>query len=200
MCFLQYSFPFYSRASTFVREWFLSGRRFSYFDWTHPPTTPARQHSFLAKSTPAAPSSVRLVSSSSPCSSLNGTPSSASSSDDYDDDDDDDDDDYEACGPHTPLTPLPPYSTADPFSAAGPTAVVGKENLPRPSKTHLQHQRVELLHQQAGVYAHAHASRPPLAQNSWDVNAPQAHAIAHQIQNQQVPHHHAMTDVPTYGP
>lgn len=163
--------------------------------------TPAR-HAFLAaKSTPAAPSSIKLVSSSSPCSSFNGTPSTASSSDDSDEDDEDDD--YEACGPHTPLTPLPPYSTADPFAASAAqtaaAAVVGKENLPRPSK-HLQHQRVELLHQQAGVFNHGHGSRPPLSQNSWDVNAPSGHGVGHQTQSQQVPHtQSAMTDIPSYG-
>ncbi|ORY69147.1 cyclin-like protein [Leucosporidium creatinivorum] len=140
----KYSFPFYSRASTFVREWFLSGRRFSYYDWSHP-TTPARG----LKHSPAAPSSVALVSSSPATSSSR----SSSSSDDSCDEDD-------PCEPHTPLTPLPPYSTSDPFTAS--SVPRGKENPPRPPKSMLSSR--EAVMQLPAV-------RPPLNRASWEMNS-----------------------------
>ena len=107
----KYSFAFYSRASTFVREWYLSGRRFSYYDWSNP-TTPIRSQA--SKLSPAGPSSCGLVSSP----SSSGSDTSSSSDDSCDEDDDE---------PLTPNTPLPPYSsTSDPYESLG-----GKENHPR---------------------------------------------------------------------
>lgn len=106
----KYSFAFYSRASTFVREWYLSGRRFSYQDWVQP-STPARHARTKIIN---APSSCPLVSS--PTSS--GSDTSSSSEDSCDDDE-----------PLTPMTPLPPYPTpTDPYDEL-------KENLPRPPKS-----------------------------------------------------------------
>lgn len=112
----KYSYPFYSRASTFVREWYLSGRRFAYYDWT---ASPSRRSGSVGSS-PAAPSSCALVSSP----SNSGSDSSSSTSDD-DDSCDEDEDEPE---PLTPSTPLPPYSSSNLFSE--PPA--GKENLTRP--------------------------------------------------------------------
>lgn len=106
----KYSFAFYSRASTFVREWYLSGRRFSYFDWSNP-TTPSRP-TITPKISPAVPSSCNLVSSPNGSDSGHSSTSSDDSCDDYE--------------PLTPNSPLPPYCTSkDPFESVG-----GKENYP----------------------------------------------------------------------
>lgn len=135
----KYSFPFYSRASTFVREWYLSGRRFSYFDWTST-LAPGAKFTSLASS-PAAPSSCDLASSS---------PSSSSSDTSSSDDDSCDED-----GPLTPETLVSSYSSTDPYD----TAAQGKENLPRSSS------KGSLL-----VRESMPGFRPPLNRASWELN------------------------------
>ncbi|KAM0786621.1 hypothetical protein ACM66B_002073 [Microbotryomycetes sp. NB124-2] len=164
----KYSYPFYSRASTFVSEWYLSGKRFSFHQWTHP-TTPAR-HVLLRSS----PGTVGVAASSS--SAYTSSPASNTSM--YSDTS------FEFEGhsePQTPLTPLPPYSSADPFSvsmaatatataaAATTTTTAGKENGPRynhkrpagPVSHHPHHEQ----HYQLPAH------RLPLNSADWDMNA-----------------------------
>lgn len=104
----QYSYPFYSRASTFVREWYLSGRRFSYYDWSTPPSSSMRRSGSEVSSSPST--------SSSSCPPHSSAPSSVAS--DYDSCDDDEDERE----PLTPNTPLTPYYDQ---------RVTGKENVPK---------------------------------------------------------------------
>ncbi|KDE05370.1 hypothetical protein MVLG_04281 [Microbotryum lychnidis-dioicae p1A1 Lamole] len=171
----KYSHQFYSRASIFVSEWSLSGRRFNYYEWTHPAATPLRKHvagsSGRMSSSPAAPSSEILVSSS-PARSMCDTVSSRSGASS-------DDSCFESdCEPLTPLTPLPPYEHHS--SATEPTILfaqqqswasqsmhrqshepIGKENLPRPAKSQQPRSHV----------AYPAVVRPPLARSSREMNA-----------------------------
>ena len=94
----KYAPPFYGRASNFVRQFYLSGRRFSYYDWSRqsPMASPQRT-AYVATSTPT---SVPLSASPSTASSRSSSIGSSASSD-YDE-------------PLTPSTPALPY---DPFTA-----------------------------------------------------------------------------------
>jgi len=118
----KYSMPFYSRASTFAREWYLSGRRFSYYDWSNPAVsaTPNRLLAGKAGSPIAPSSSSSLPSPATRRARSRGddlsSPSSASSASENSDEDDDsiDEDDRE---PLTPLDPFGPYSAATDYSS-----------------------------------------------------------------------------------
>ncbi|GAA6028532.1 hypothetical protein JCM8097_007267 [Rhodosporidiobolus ruineniae] len=168
----KYSFPFYSRASTFAREWYLTGRRFQYHDFSSASSSPA-------PSTPCRPLPRSASSSVASCGSSNPAIFSSPNqlSDDSDtslssDDDDDFDDQFSSCGsePLTPLTPVPPPT--DPFVSlalaaetvaadAASRVVVGKENPPAPMKG------VVVGHPQ---HPHLPAVRPPLERASWEMN------------------------------
>ncbi|GAA5933481.1 cyclin family protein [Sporobolomyces koalae] len=156
----KYSIPEYSRASIFSQQWYLSGRRFAFRD-TSPcpspgPTTPSRP--FLARSSS---SSISMQSSSSTFDSsssmLGSTPSHSSMDTSFSSDDSCGEDDEE---PLTPATPLPPYSSADPFLAEHLAArlVAGKENqYPQAQKSLVRE-------------THVPAHRPPLNRAKWEVN------------------------------
>ncbi|KAK4049523.1 hypothetical protein OIV83_004020 [Microbotryomycetes sp. JL201] len=166
----KYSYPFYSRASTFVSEWYLSGKRFSFQQWTHP-STPARH--VLLRSSPGTAGGAATSSSSA------YTSSPASNMSMYSDSS------FEFEGPsepQTPLTPLPPYSSADPFSAA----TTGKENAPRPSNKRpgpVSHHPHHEQHYQLPP------NRPPLhSADHWDMNAS---AAAMSVPDTAVPSYHA---------
>ncbi|GAA6063702.1 hypothetical protein JCM10212_004429 [Sporobolomyces blumeae] len=155
----KYSITEYSRASIFCQQWYLSGRRFAYRDLCPSPSrTP---------STPPRPSLVRSSSSTismdstastfdSSSSMLGSTPSHSSMDTSFSSDDSCEEDDDE---PLTPATPLPPYSSADPFLADRVAArlSVGKENLPQPQKSLVRDVRIP-------------AHRPPLNRAKWEMN------------------------------
>ncbi|GAA6021645.1 hypothetical protein JCM10207_008095 [Rhodosporidiobolus poonsookiae] len=121
----KYSYPFYSRASTFAREWYLCGRRFHYFDSA--PSTPLRALSRSTSSSAASSSSpARDLLTTSPEQGADGNDSDTSlSSADSDDDGDSCDDDE----PLTPITPMPP-STDPFFSVAVGSASDGAQKCP----------------------------------------------------------------------
>jgi hypothetical protein len=101
----KYAHAFYSRASVHVQEFYLSGRRFSFFTWPLPsPVGLSPSSSTYSKST-SSPTSDRSLSSS-------ATEYSSCSEESEEDE-----------MPLTPLTPLPVYSTVDPMQSE-------KENLP----------------------------------------------------------------------
>ncbi|GAA5983421.1 hypothetical protein JCM11641_007843 [Rhodosporidiobolus odoratus] len=153
----KYSFPFYSRASTFTREWYLCGRRFQYNDPSPSscsrPTTPCRP-------LPRSQSSSSTSASSCITGDLSSTPPREDSDTDLSSEEEEDDDD--CCDddePLTPITPLPPID--DPFLSValgdGKVAVAvhgGKENFKGSGSTH----------------AHLPAIRPPLERASWEMN------------------------------
>ncbi|BGP17696.1 hypothetical protein JCM10213v2_005735 [Rhodosporidiobolus nylandii] len=127
----KYSYPCYSRASTFAREWYLCNRRWQYRSTalSSAPCTPDRHLARSSSSSVAASSSPNDLSSE--ASRYEGDSDTSLSSDD----EDDDEDDVDSCGsdsqPLTPLTPLPPPN--DPFlcidlDATVPTQM-GQENL-----------------------------------------------------------------------
>ncbi|KAK4048840.1 hypothetical protein OIO90_005648 [Microbotryomycetes sp. JL221] len=171
----KYSYPFYSRSSTFVSEWYLSGKHFSYQQWTNP-STPAR-HALLKSHSPAANQSHAYTSS--PASNNSSTYSDAS---------------FEFEGPsepQTPLTPLPPYSTADPYSCSSvapvPSAIGGKENLTRTKsfkRPGLPSSATANVARHVGHHPHHEqhyalpAHRPPLNSADWDMNSPGVTASA----------------------
>jgi hypothetical protein len=96
----KYSYAFYSRSSTFAREWYLSGKRFDPFSVHSTPSS--RDRSSYASSSPTSESNFN-------------------SSDDSCSDFDDDDDDRE---PLTPITPLSACSLVDPMECQqSPTKV-----------------------------------------------------------------------------
>jgi hypothetical protein len=153
----KYAHVFYSRASVHVQEFYLSGRRFSFFAWPLP----------CAVLVPSPSSSSSIKSTSSPASDRSSLSSSAT--------------EYSSCSeeseeeemPLTPLTPLPPaYSTLDPMRRE-------KENLPLSSSEGSvaklarqqrcpQHQH---HHQQAMEGVAAGFQRPALTNATmWEVN------------------------------
>jgi hypothetical protein len=186
----KYSFPFYSRASTFVREWYLSGRRFSYFDWTNasristatstPLSTPSSIFSKAYHSSSAssmAPSSYDLVSSSPPRSMdhISSSDESDSCEEDEEEDDDDAEEEEDDDEPLTPNTPLPPYSALE---------MLNPEPMPELRQRDIYHQQhsmvVELEGKEnlprstsKGSLTGSNGSsgcRPPLNRTSWKLN------------------------------
>ncbi|GAA5870835.1 hypothetical protein JCM8547_001720 [Rhodosporidiobolus lusitaniae] len=164
----KYSFPFYSRASTFAREWYLCGRRFQYNDFSAPASAPSTPLRPLMRSTSSSAtsiaSSMRADISSTPSRSDGGDSDTSLESDEEEDDDVSSCEDEE---PLTPITPLPPPSS-DPFvsiaaAAATAAARAGKEN-PRPLKGG-QHGRLPVV-------------RQPLEQASWEMNHQTQHVYA----------------------
>lgn len=107
----KYSYAFYSKSSTFSREWYLSGKRF----YLRALPEEASSDPFSVHSTPSSRDRSSYASSS-PTSDSN-----FNSSDDSCSDFDDDDDDRE---PLTPITPLSACSLVDPMECQqSPTKV-----------------------------------------------------------------------------
>ncbi|GAA5906207.1 hypothetical protein JCM6882_006076 [Rhodosporidiobolus microsporus] len=160
----KYSFPFYSRASTFAREWYLCGRRFQYNDFS-PPTS--------APSTPLRPLVRSASSSVASSSSMYGTFSPSSRSDAGSDtslSSDEEDDTGSSCEddePLTPITPVPPPS--DPFLsiAAAASAAVAAQ---RTAKENVQQQLKGVA---SGQHPHLPAVRAPLEHARWEMNSQQ---------------------------
>ncbi|GAA5843994.1 hypothetical protein JCM11251_005936 [Rhodosporidiobolus azoricus] len=161
----KYSFPFYSRASTFAREWYLCGRRFQYNHYTPPPTAPTTPLRPLVRSSSSS------ISSAGGSMSVNfSTPSSRSdagsdTSFSSDEDEDDADSSCEDDEPLTPITPVPPPS--DPFVsiAAAATAAAAAQ---RSAKEMAQQQLKGLI---PGQHPHLPAVRAPLENARWEMNS-----------------------------
>ncbi|GAA5871936.1 hypothetical protein JCM5296_002284 [Sporobolomyces johnsonii] len=144
----KYSIPEYSRASIYAQQWYLSGRRFGLREPSPAPSTPSRPP--LARSSSSVASSSSLLAS---------TPSRSSVDTSFSSDDSCDEDDE----PITPATPLPPYSSSDPFLSTHLSARIGKEN-------HLPQQQKPMVRD-----LHIPAVRPPLNRASWEMNTDPSH-------------------------
>lgn len=101
----KYSPSFYSRASVFVREWYLSQHRFQYVNYTATPST---------RRTVGSNTEVEMSSSSSPGSRANDSDSDSCSEDD------------EESYPSTPITPTTSVSSISSMASCGSQSSSGQ--------------------------------------------------------------------------
>jgi hypothetical protein len=115
----KYSYAFYSRSSTFAREWFLSGKRFCLMPLPDAPSSDP----FSAHSTPSSSRDRSSYNGSSPLTSPTSECNfdSSDSCSDFDDDDEPE--------PLTPITPLSACSLVDPMDCHQVSPTAGKAKM-----------------------------------------------------------------------